>query len=207
MLSAREIADFAVASAHDAVDRVISFIQTDPPSFEDWTEPETALIEARQSTDRNVLDRGTWEHHAASMMLTAVRYELGQSESDVDDEVPDPDAGYLLLRDGDLEGVLALTDALLQEAASTSPDNWNHGNLLHHAHVLRGKVFFAQGDVSASAVELLAAGGVSGSPQLDSFGPDLSLAWSLLNSDQDQAVVAYLKGIARFWSPRDPADR
>ena len=49
--------------------------------------------------------------------------------------------------------------------------------------------------------ELRAAGHTPGSPQLDSFGPDIRLAWDLLQRGQDQAVLDYLHDVARFWSP------
>ena len=216
MLTAREIGDFAVAAARDAVDGVVALLQTDPPSFNDFYETRLALLDALHVSDRDlgdgdIRDRRTWEHFAANSILTAARYELEPSEmegddQDGDDEWPDPDNGYRLLRDGDHDGALAMADVLLLAVASRPSDVWNYDYLLHHAHVLRGKVFLARGAPSASAVELLAASDISGSPQPDSFDPDLSLAWSLLNSDQDQAVLSYLRGVAQFWSPRDPAE-
>lgn len=176
MLTAQQIADFAAAAAHDAVERVVSFSQTDAVAFENWHAPGQALYE---SWDRDTpVGRSTWEFHAAHEILMAVQSVVDPYEGDETDDAPDPDDGYRMLREGDHAGALAVADALLLAAENTTPDDWNHGNLLHHAHVLRGKVSFAEGNLPAAAVELVAAGNVPGSPQLDSFGPDLSLAWS-----------------------------
>ncbi|MCG7911537.1 MAG: RNA polymerase subunit sigma-24, partial [Candidatus Thiodiazotropha taylori] len=46
---------------------------------------------------------------------------------------------------------------------------------------------------------LVLAGQSTGSPQLDSFGPDLKLANVLLKKGQREAVAKYLSGVKRFW--------
>lgn len=111
------------------------------------------------------------------------------------------DAAYRALRAGDADGALDLAGHLLLEASSLPTDDWNRGNLLHHGHIIRGKVFLQRGDVDASLEELRAAGAVAGSPQLDSFGPDLSLAWAHLRAGRNAEVTSYFRDVARFWSP------
>jgi len=47
--------------------------------------------------------------------------------------------------------------------------------------------------------ELLLAGATPGSPQLDSFGPNMSLAKDLLEHKQSDTVVEYFRLCAKFW--------
>ncbi|MCQ4164709.1 hypothetical protein [Tahibacter harae] len=81
--------------------------------------------------------------------------------------------------------------------------NWNFGNAIHDAHAALGMEALHRGDVSAAASFLVQAGRSPGSPQLDTFGPDLDLAKAVLNAGRKDAVAAYLWGIGRFWKEDD----
>lgn len=85
--------------------------------------------------------------------------------------------------------------------------NWNHGNVVHWAHITLGRVALGRGDRAAAVEHLLAAGRTPGSPQLDSFGPDLGLAAELLAAGERQAVVEYLGLCRRFWRRQELLDR
>ena len=50
-----------------------------------------------------------------------------------------------------------------------------------------------------AAEYLLKAGATSGSPQLDSFGPNMSLAKELLEKDQREPVLLYFELCRKFW--------
>lgn len=203
MPNARDLAEFVLAIARDAVDRTVAFVASDPPSSDDLMEAERVLRSTVDRHEGNAYGRATWENFAAGDVLHAVLAVLHPSPREAD--VVEPDDGYRLLAASDFTQASAVAEVLLQQAADYAPDDWNYGNLVHHAHIIRGKLRLAEGDSSGGAVELVAAGDVAGSPQLDSFGPDLSLAWQLLNLDQDAAVVEYLRRIARFWTPPDPS--
>lgn len=140
------------------------------------------------------------------LLLSGAVAAVFAGDEDADAGEADEHTGYELLQEGNLAGALAVADALTAEAGRTPVADWNHGNLVHHGHVLRGKVYLAQGDVAGSARELVAAGRTLGSPQLNSFGPDLSLAWALLKRGESQAVLTYLTSVAEFWSPHDRSD-
>ncbi|MCW3055272.1 MAG: hypothetical protein JWN14_4442 [Chthonomonadales bacterium] len=77
--------------------------------------------------------------------------------------------------------------------------DWNHGNALHWSHIALGQVAWHQGDKEAAKEHLREAGETPGSPQLNSFGPDLVLANTLLDQGEKQAVLAYFEACARFW--------
>ena len=77
--------------------------------------------------------------------------------------------------------------------------NWNYGNAIHDANIALGIVELRKGKLSNSANYLVAAGESTGSPQLNSFGPDLTLANVLLKKGQRAPVSKYLRGVSNFW--------
>jgi hypothetical protein len=77
--------------------------------------------------------------------------------------------------------------------------NWNYGNAIHYGHVVLGRVALSAGDVSLAKQELLAAGATPGSPQLNSFGPNMTLARDLLMRGERETVLQYLRECGRFW--------
>lgn len=81
-------------------------------------------------------------------------------------------------------------------------NDWSYGNAFHHGHLLLGRVAFARGDLVGPGVELLEAGRTPGSPQLNSFGPNMTLARELLGSGQTAPVRAYFSLCRRFWLPQ-----
>jgi tetratricopeptide (TPR) repeat protein len=78
-------------------------------------------------------------------------------------------------------------------------DDWNYGNAIHDGHMVLGRVALKNGDVETAKRELLLAGATPGSPQLDSFGPNMSLAKDLLEQKQTDTVVEYFTLCAKFW--------
>jgi hypothetical protein len=82
--------------------------------------------------------------------------------------------------------------------------DWDFGNLLHEMHILLGRVALEEGDLEKADVHLLRAAATPGSPQLDSFGPDWTLASDLLERGRREAVSAYVLRVEKFWeSGRD----
>jgi hypothetical protein len=77
--------------------------------------------------------------------------------------------------------------------------NWNHGNAVHEANRYLGLVILRSGNADAAADHLVQAGKSSGSPQLNTVGPDLDLANALLQLGKVDAVKLYLRDIKSFW--------
>lgn len=95
---------------------------------------------------------------------------------------------------------------MLRAAESEAP-SWNTGNQVYEANAILGRVALARGDRRVALEHLTAAGRTPGSPQLNSFGPELELADALLKIGERAAVVAFLRDIQRFWkSGRDRID-
>jgi hypothetical protein len=75
-----------------------------------------------------------------------------------------------------------------------------YGNTLHWAHIVLGSVALLDGQIADASAMLIRAGRIPGSPQLDSFGPDLVLAQRLLDHGDRHAVETYLTDCQRFWT-------
>jgi tetratricopeptide (TPR) repeat protein len=85
------------------------------------------------------------------------------------------------------------------DLAPKFPNDWNYGNAIHDGHMVLGRVAIKGGDIEAAKRELLLAGATPGSPQLDSFGPNMSLAKDLLEQKQTDTVVEYFALCGKFW--------
>lgn len=78
--------------------------------------------------------------------------------------------------------------------------DWNTGNAIHDGHVVLGRLALAKGDRPAACRHLLDAGSTKGSPQLNSFGPNMTLARDLLEAGERDCVLRYLDACRRFWT-------
>ena len=85
------------------------------------------------------------------------------------------------------------------ELAAEYPHNWNYGNAVHDANRFLGLICLKNGDIDAAAQHLVKAGKITGSPQLDTFGPELDLANEILKRDRVEPVRQYLQDIKKFW--------
>ncbi len=87
----------------------------------------------------------------------------------------------------------------LLQLAPQSKDHWNYGNAVHKGNLVMGRIALRRGDIPAAKRHLLAAGETPGSPQLDSFGPNMTLAKELLEKGEREVVLTYLESCAKFW--------
>ena len=96
---------------------------------------------------------------------------------------------------GDMEEARAYADAMLEAV----PDDWNAGNRIHYGNLILGRIALADGDLEEARARLIAAGETPGSPQLNSFGPDMALAKALFERGEKQTVLRYLEMCLEFW--------
>lgn len=94
-------------------------------------------------------------------------------------------------------GELAKARGYAEEALAG--DGQRDGHNLHHGHLILGRIALRGGDVAKAREHLLAAGKTSGSPALNSFGPNMALAKELLEKKEQQVVLDYFKLCASFW--------
>ena len=99
---------------------------------------------------------------------------------------------------GNLTKAAAIAEALLSEAPNWEK-NWNYGNAVHTANIVLGRVALRSGEIDKAKEFLLKAGNTPGSPQLDSFGPDMTLARELLGKGETEAVLKYFDLCEKFW--------
>jgi tetratricopeptide (TPR) repeat protein len=85
------------------------------------------------------------------------------------------------------------------DLASRFRDDWNYGNAIHDGHMVLGRIALRNGDVETAKRELVEAGRTPGSPQLNSFGPNMSLARDLLERKETDAVTTYFALCTTFW--------
>lgn len=78
-------------------------------------------------------------------------------------------------------------------------DDWSYGNAVHHGNLLLGRVALARGDTQLAKTRLRAAGATPGSPQLNSFGPNMALALELLHAGERATVIEYFDLCQQFW--------
>ena len=103
----------------------------------------------------------------------------------------------LALAAGETAKATSYSQSLLEQALLMQGD-WNYGNAIHVANLVLGEIALNAGDVPSAKTHLLAAANIPGSPQLDSFGPNMRLANLLLAKDERDVVVQYFDLCARF---------
>ena len=99
---------------------------------------------------------------------------------------------------GDLVKARSYADQLLA-LAPQYPKDWNYGNAIYYGHMVLGRVELAQGNTALAENHLLQSAQTPGSPQLDSFGPNTSLAKDLLEKGDTAPVLKYFALIPNFW--------
>jgi tetratricopeptide (TPR) repeat protein len=99
---------------------------------------------------------------------------------------------------GDLNKAENYAKELLLMAPKYQKD-WNYGNAIHKANIVLGRIALAKGDIEAAKKYLIEAGKTPGSPQLNSFGPNMTLAKELLEKKETQAVLNYFELCGKFW--------
>ena len=78
-------------------------------------------------------------------------------------------------------------------------DNWNYGNAVQDANLVLGRIAVQEGRLDDAKQFLIKAGKSPGSPQMNSFGPNMSLAKDLLEKGEKDVVLDYFKLCRKFW--------
>lgn len=123
---------------------------------------------------------------------------------------PDPQEKWHLMNDlakaaflaGEYDHAIAWAQQSIT-AAAQYPKDWNYGNAIHHGNITVGRVALQRNDIATAKQSLLAAGKTRGSPQLNSFGPSMTLASELLARGERETVLEYLQLCKNFWRMND----
>lgn len=98
--------------------------------------------------------------------------------------------------------LLARAAGRMENALKSQKENWFDGNLFYWFYISKGLLAVHEGNYEAAGTFLLKAGDTSGSPQLDTFGPNMILADQLLKHGGREAVLEFLEKIKKFWKPQ-----
>lgn len=77
--------------------------------------------------------------------------------------------------------------------------NWNYGNAVQDGNLVLGRIAVREGRIDDAKRYLIEAGKSPGSPQMDTFGPNMSLARDLLEKGQEDVVLEYFELCRKFW--------
>jgi len=101
---------------------------------------------------------------------------------------------------GDVNSAENYANELLADAALYSK-NWNYGNAIFAGNMVLGRVALRRDkNVTLAKQFLIASGKTPGSPQLNSFGPNMSLAKDLLAAGERDTVLEFFAECGLFWS-------
>jgi len=88
----------------------------------------------------------------------------------------------------------------LLKMAPNYKSNWNYGNAIQDGNLVLGRIAAKDGRIDDAKKFLLEAGKSPGSPTMDSFGPNMSLAKDLLEKGERDTVLQYFELCRKFWS-------
>jgi tetratricopeptide (TPR) repeat protein len=87
----------------------------------------------------------------------------------------------------------------LQNLLPKYKNDWNYGNAVQDVHIVLGRLALAESSVEEAKKHLIEAGKSPGSPQMDSFGPNMTLAKELLERGEKNVVLKYFDLCSKFW--------
>jgi len=79
------------------------------------------------------------------------------------------------------------------------PNDWNYGNAVQDANLVLGRIAVQEGRMEDAKRHLLEAGKSPGSPVMNSFGPNMSLAKDLIEKGERAVVLEYFELCRKFW--------
>jgi len=98
---------------------------------------------------------------------------------------------------GAIEKARGYAQELLGDAVAHR--DWNNGNAIHDGNMVLGLVALHDVDSVRAGSLLIESGKTTGSPQLDSFGPNMTLAKALLQKGEKEVVLEYFALCRSFW--------
>jgi len=164
------------------------------PSNERWAE-ELAHAYSLQSRYPGMSGKDSSESGANALAELERAMQLDQDSQDK--IILMPEAAEAALAAGNLEKATKYANEVL--AMVKAEPEWDRANEIHSAHGVLGRIAVEKGDIEAAKEHLIQSAQVTGSPQLNTFGPDMTLAQQLLEKGERATVIEYLKLCGAFW--------
>jgi hypothetical protein len=159
---------------------------------------DKAKVQSAIAALRPILARQGRPPASSQEQLAALeKATAGSSEEDLEWKLPD--LAKRAFAAGETEKARSYANQLL-ETASRHPKFWNnYGNAIFYGNFVLGRIALQQGDLAQAGKYLLASADTPGSPQLDTFGPNMTLAKELLEKGKSDVVLQYLARCKNFW--------
>ena len=87
----------------------------------------------------------------------------------------------------------------LMELVSIYQDDWNYGNAVQDSNLVLGVLALREGNTDTACAHLFASVRTKGSPQMNSFGPNMALAKALIEDGEVEAVLVFFELCRGFW--------
>lgn len=95
----------------------------------------------------------------------------------------------------------------LLNLAHKYPNKGNYGNAIYDSHLVLGRLALLADDFESAKKHLFSAVKTPGSPTLNSFGPNMSLAKDLLKKGHKTSVVEFLNQCKNLWYDHKKVDK
>ena len=145
--------------------------------------PMLALSELLPTTPQEQLE--AMEKKAQGASETELFYEL-------------PTLGQRAFNAGKIENAENYANQLLRMAPERRADP-GYGEAVFYGNFVLGRIAVKRGDFAKAGEYLLLAGSTPGSPALDSFGPNMTLARELVENGKSDVVLRYLALCKTYW--------
>ena len=97
---------------------------------------------------------------------------------------------------GEVEKAREYAESMLRR----SSQSWTSGTLVHHGHLILGRIALDEGQLAEAKSRLISAGRTTGAPTLNSFGPNMALARELVELGEREIVLEYFELCSKFWN-------
>lgn len=166
-------------------------------SFPNVSTMNFILVADPAGVDRDGAE-GTVSHAEQKRQMKIVGGDLDAARNETERFYALNRAAKNALKAGKTEEAQKLAEELLRYA-QTQTNDWNYGNAIQDANQVLGRIALSKGDIAEAKKRLLASADSKGSPQMNSFGPNMQLAKEVLALNEKQVVLEYFGRCSRFW--------
>jgi len=195
-----------LAVDRDKAEALIRAGQKQRPGAHLWAMDVQTLFAADQFTGKSLLGKARVAHFKLALEYLQESYDISVEALN---KAPNEqlqrvlpglqiDLAHAALEANDTELAKQHASETLQK--NTDDTNDNYGNIIHNANQILGRCALREGKLADAKAYLLKAGSTPGSPQLNSFGPQLQLARELLEKGEKETVLQYLDLVSKFWA-------
>ena len=109
------------------------------------------------------------------------------------------DAAKLAFVFGKMDAARNYATELLALDQKFQREPWRNGDAVFDGNLVLGRIASQNGQIEEAKQYLIESGKTIGSPVLDSFGPNMTLAKDLLQNGERDTVVQYFELCRKFW--------